>query len=83
MYLPDNFKLKSLSRDFIFTLLHSKKLDLYKDLKESAKKLDEVNKTKIFEKASIVVDDEIYNEIMNIPILTVNFYNNCIGIRSK
>ena len=83
MYLPDNFKLKSLSRDFIFTLLHAKKLDLYKDLKESAKKVDEVNKTKIFEKASIVVDDEIYNEIMNIPILTVNLNNNYIGIRSK
>lgn len=79
-YLPNSFKIKSLSRNFVFSLIHTIDKPLYKELEELAKTEKRKRKNKKIEGEEIIVPEEAYNEIINIPALEVNNYIINIGV---
>jgi hypothetical protein len=63
-YLPENFKIKRLSRSFLFTLLYHVAPDFYSSLKRNVESENENNRMKKLESSYVEVDEDICKSIL-------------------
>jgi hypothetical protein len=63
-YLPDNYKVNRLSRDYLFTLLRTVTPDLYNSLKSHVDVENDNNRLKKFENAYIELDEDILKSVL-------------------
>lgn len=71
LFLPDNFSIKSLSRGFIFTLIHRVKPDLYAKMQEIVKEQKRIKKQKKYSQYEMDVKGEFAEELEKMPMLEV------------
>jgi hypothetical protein len=63
-YLPDNYKINRLSRDFIFTLIYTITPDVYKNMKSSVEIQNDSNRMKRLENSYIKVDQDVLESVL-------------------
>lgn len=68
-YIPDGCKLARIPKAFLFTLLKTINSSLYDSLKNLSNQEKTSKRTKLLEKTYIEVEQEIIDEIANVPIL--------------
>jgi hypothetical protein len=63
-YLPDDYTISRLSRDFIFTLFKTVTPDLYTALKNDVNVENDNNRLKKFENAYIELDEDVLKSVL-------------------